>query len=243
MRSSHAEAVTLNLAQDFAVEVRRYANRASPVLQVVDSSDANLVLRVSASDLSSKEGASITVTKRRWATCSCRVEPNPSERCGRKIDSPIRKILVDITQDVRALHRRTKGTSGAIGLRRIAGVHAEECRHEATDGASNLIAVEIKIRISLRERASEVARHAIKECSDRIGWERGSSALQVNEDRQFIAGRAVDRTRVNPGANCGDALLGVNALSGSARRFKVYKVIKPTECQIEQIDVVAHLSR
>jgi hypothetical protein len=149
MRSSHAKAVTLNLAQDLAIEVRRHTNRAPTVLQVADPSDASLVLRISASDLSLIEGTSIAVTERRWAAGSCGVKPDSTECGGGKIDPPIRKILVDITQDVRALHRRTKGTSGAIGLRRIAGVHAEECRHEATDGASNLIAVEIEICITL----------------------------------------------------------------------------------------------
>jgi hypothetical protein len=243
MRSSHAEAVTLNLAQNLAIEVRRHANRAPTVLQVTDPSDANLVLCVSASDLSPIEGASITVTERRWTTRSCGVKPDSMERGGGKIDPLIRKILVDVTQDVRALHCRTKGTSSAIGLRRVAGVDAEECRHEATDGASNLVAVEIEIRITLHDWASKITLHAIEECANRIGWEGGSTALKVNEDRQFIAGRAVDRSGVNPGANCGNALLGVNALSGTARRFKVNKVIKPTEGQVEQINVVAHLSR
>jgi hypothetical protein len=79
MRSPHAEAVALNLSQDLAIEVRRHANRAAPVLQELDSSNSNLVLSVSSSDLSQIERTSITVTKRRWPTRSCRVESNPSQ--------------------------------------------------------------------------------------------------------------------------------------------------------------------
>ena len=243
MRSVHAEAVTLNLAQDLAIEVRRHANRAPAVLQVIDPSDANLVLRVGPRDLSPIEGASITVTERRWTARSCGVKPDSTECGGGKIGPPIRKILVDITQDVRTLHCRTKGTSGAIGLRRFAGAYAEKGCHKATNRARHLVAVEIEICITLYDWSSKITLHAIKECADRIGWEGGSSALKVNEDCQFIARRAVDRTGVNPGANSGDVLLGVNALSGSTWRFKVDKVIKPTECQVEQINVVAHLSR
>jgi hypothetical protein len=77
MRSSHAEAVTLNLPQDLAIEVRRHTNRAPTVLQVADPSDANLVLGVGASDLSPIEGTSIAVTKRSRTTHSSRVESNP----------------------------------------------------------------------------------------------------------------------------------------------------------------------
>jgi hypothetical protein len=77
MRSSHAEAVTLNLSQDLAIEVRRYANRSPPVLQVADPSNPKLILGVGASDLSPIEGTSIAVTKRCRTTHSSRVEPNP----------------------------------------------------------------------------------------------------------------------------------------------------------------------
>ena len=125
MRAPHTVAVTLNLAQYLAIEVRCYANRAPTILKVSDPSDSNLVLRVSASDLRPIEGAAITVAERRWAAGSCGVKPHPSERSGRKIDPPILKILVDVTQDVRTLHRRAKRTSGAGRSRRVTSVHAE----------------------------------------------------------------------------------------------------------------------
>ena len=63
MRSLHPKAVALNLPQDLAIEVPRYADRAAAVQQVADSSHTNLVLRVSSRDLSHVESAAITVTK------------------------------------------------------------------------------------------------------------------------------------------------------------------------------------
>jgi hypothetical protein len=122
-------------------------------------------------------------------------------------------------------------------------VYAEERGHQAANRARYLVAVKIEICVTLHYGSGKITLHAVKECADRINRKGGSTALKVNEDRQFIARRAVDRSGVNPGANCGNALLGVNALSGTARRFKVNKVIKPTEGQVEQINVVAHLSR
>jgi hypothetical protein len=143
MRSPYPEAVALNLSQDLAIEVRRYANRAAAVLQVADPCSASLVVGIRSGNLSQVEGASITITKRRWSTRSCRVEPNPSQCRGGKIDPPVCEILIDVTQDVRTLHRCTKCAGGVIGLRIVADAHTEKCRHEATDGTRNLIAVEI----------------------------------------------------------------------------------------------------
>jgi hypothetical protein len=171
MRSPHAEAVALNLPQDLAIEVRRHANRAAPILQVADPCSASLIVGIRSSNLSQIEGASITVTKRRWSTRSCRVEPNPSQCRGGKIDPPVRKILINVPQDIRSLHRCTEGTGGVISLRIVADAHTEKCRHQATDGTRNLIAVEIEIRVTLHDWTSKVTLHAVEECTDRIGWE------------------------------------------------------------------------
>jgi len=63
MRPPRAEAVTLDLAQDLAIEVCRHANGAPPVLQVANPSDANLILRVGVGDLSPVESTSITIAE------------------------------------------------------------------------------------------------------------------------------------------------------------------------------------
>jgi len=171
MRSPYPEAVAFNLSQDLAIEVRRHANRSAAVLQVADPCSPSLVVGIRSGNLSQVEGASITVTKRRWPTRSCRVEPNPSQYRGGEIDPPVRKVLIDVAQDIRSLHRCTKGTGGVIGLRIVAGAHTEKRRHEATDSTRNLIAVEIEIRVTLHHGASKVALHAVEECTDRINWE------------------------------------------------------------------------
>jgi hypothetical protein len=69
------------------------------------------------------------------------------------------------------LHRCTESTGGVIGLRIVADAHTEKCRHEATDGTRNLVAVAIEIRVTLHHGASKVALHAVEECTDRINWE------------------------------------------------------------------------
>jgi hypothetical protein len=67
MRSTHTEAVALDLPQNLAIDVRRHANREPTVLQVANASNANLVLSISPSDLRCIECAAISVAQRRWA--------------------------------------------------------------------------------------------------------------------------------------------------------------------------------
>ena len=67
--------------------------------------------------------------------------------------------------------------------------------------------------------------------------------MQVNEDGELITAIGFDRTAAEPGANCGEAPLGVGALHRTARRLEVNQVIEATERQVEQIDVVANLAR
>jgi hypothetical protein len=105
-------------------------------------------------------------------------------------------------------------------------VYAEERGHQAANRARYLVAVKIEICVTLHYGPGKITLHAVKERADRINRKGGSTALEVNEDRQFITIRAADLTGVDPGANGGDALLGVGALRGSTRRFHIDKIIK-----------------
>ena len=130
-----------------------------------------------------------------------------------------------------------------IGLCVIAASNTKERRHQSPDGAGHLVAVEIKVGVTLHHWAGEVTLHTVKECADRIGRQGRRATLQVDEDRQLITASVSDRSCVDPGANCRKALLGVGALRGTARCLKVDQVIEATERQVEQVDVVANVAR
>ena len=108
---------------------------------------AKRVVCIGAGNLSGDESATIAIAQRGRAAGRGRVEAGAPQGARWEIDAPVCKILIDVTQDVRALHRGTEGAGGAICRLIFAVAHAENRRHEATHRPRNLVAVEIKIGI------------------------------------------------------------------------------------------------
>lgn len=63
MWSTYAEAIAFNLPKDLAIETRRYPNGATAVQQEADTRCTNLILGISAGDLSRIECTAITVAQ------------------------------------------------------------------------------------------------------------------------------------------------------------------------------------
>ena len=63
MRPTHTKAVTLDLAQDLAIQVRRYANRTTAVLKVSNPRHASLVIGIGSGDLCAVQRLPIAVAE------------------------------------------------------------------------------------------------------------------------------------------------------------------------------------
>jgi hypothetical protein len=125
---------------------------------------------------------SISIPQRGCSARCCGIKPSASQCYRREVNTPVGKIFINVTQDIRALHCRTKCACCTICLLLVARANAEQRRHQSTDGAGNLVAVKIKIGVTRDCRPSKVIAHTIKKGADRIGGKLWGATLKVNED-------------------------------------------------------------
>jgi hypothetical protein len=120
VRPARAKSIALDLSQDLSVEERGSANRAPAVLQVANAADPFNVLRLRTCDLFAEKRTPVSVTQRGWAFRGSRVKPATLQRGACHVHPPVCEVLVDVAQDVGALHggaERARGSISGITMR------------------------------------------------------------------------------------------------------------------------------
>ncbi|CAB4901995.1 unannotated protein [freshwater metagenome] len=212
-----AVALALDLAQDAAVHDRGGGDRAAAGAQVDDAREALLVERVGARDLVAQDGLAAAGRQRAEAL----------HRLGRHVDAALPGVLVDVAQDVRALHRaaeRRGGRQRAVGV-----VHAEHVRHHDADGPGDAVAVAVQLLLRARPAAGEVVAHA------------GAEVLERRARQVVARGERLE----DPGLAPADVAARAPVLDGGEPLVRVgpalvHHVVELAEDEVEQVDVVAH---
>ncbi len=139
-------------------------------------------------------------------------------------------VLVDVAEDVRALHRLAEGDGGAACGIQIVG--AEQGRHQEPDGASDPVAVAIQIGLGGNAGTREVVAHSGAEVVD-DGRLDGVSRRQVVQDPSLAA---------RDGAVDGPLLDRLNGADGITPA-EIHGIVERAQHEVEQVHVIADLAR
>ena len=217
---------------------------------------SRLVRSIGACDLVAQERAAIPIAQRGRATRGRRVEPGGAERLVGDIDPPRSEILVDVAQDVRALHRHAERSRRAIGVAFNAAGDPQDRRHEATDRSSDLVAVALVIYFGRNAWTKEIGAHSCEKVGDGVARQERIAAAEVVEDQQLAAAVRVAGLggvelvvdwrsvwRLCPHLDRCDAPRRRSAFSVARSRLNVDEIVKRAERQVEKVNITAHLRR
>ena len=170
-----------------------------------------------------------------------------AECCGGEVDPTVRKVFINVAQDVGSLHRRSKRTSGAIRFAFMTRSDAEHGGHQSTNRPRNLIAVVRRLLIGCYPRPSKVGAHASEEVVHRVARKIWVSARKVVQDEQLTADFwRVRCSRANlfaarPCFDGGDAPLRRVARASTSTHVNIYEIVECAQDEIEEFNIAADL--